>query len=74
MIDRIKGRIAFICDECQDGLETEEFVFDDAVEEAKLAGWMNVHIDNLPYNGPKLKPGQKFANICKDCYGEYKEA
>lgn len=73
MLDRIKGRIAFICDECQDGLETDEHEFDEAKKVAADLGWKNIHIDNLPYNAPKLQSGVKFANICKECYKGYTE-
>ena len=67
-LDRIKGRIAFICDECQDGLETDEYELDEANEVAKEAGWKNIHKDNWRYNPPKLKAGVKYFNVCKDCY------
>lgn len=41
MIERIKGRIAFLCDidGCHEGLETETGDFRTASDEAKEAGW-----------------------------------
>ena len=47
-LDRIKGRIAFICDECQDGLETDEFDLEDAVRSAKQDGWKNIKNEDWP--------------------------
>lgn len=68
VLDRIKGRIAFICDECQDGLETDEFDLEDAVRSAKQDGWKNIKKEDWPYNPPKVKSGAKYFNICKSCY------
>lgn len=67
-LDRIKGRIAFICDECQDGLETDEFELEEANRVAKQEGWKNVRREDWPYNPPKTKPGAKYFNVCKACY------
>ena len=69
MLDRIKGRIAFICDECQDGLETDEYEFDDALKYAKEQGWKSIRLDEMD-RPPKTKVGQKYANICSHCCPE----
>lgn len=68
MIDRIKGRIAFICDECQDGLETDDYEFDAALKTMNEMGWKNYHVDKYPYNPPKVKVGTKYINLCKHCF------
>lgn len=73
MLDRIKGRIAFICDECGDGLETDEYDFHDGLKFAKEQGWENIAADRLE-KPPKRAQGQKWINICGDCkeYLDYK--
>jgi hypothetical protein len=71
MIARRKERIVFICDECQGELETNELEREEALVMAKDFGWKNMKVKYLPPNGPKLKQGVNWANICKDCYEEY---
>lgn len=39
-IDRIKGQIAFICDNCDEGLETEQSDFGTAREVLRDEGWI----------------------------------
>jgi hypothetical protein len=68
MIDRIKGRIAFICDECQDGLETDEYELPEATKVMKEQGWRNVPVTAGVHPHPKLKSGAKFINYCPNCY------
>lgn len=40
--DRIKGKIAFLCDgaDCSEGLETDHAEFAEALEQAKEEGWL----------------------------------
>jgi hypothetical protein len=71
MIARRKERIVFICDECQGELETNELEREEALAVAKEHGWKNIRKDHLPSNGPKLKQGVNWANICKICVEEY---
>jgi hypothetical protein len=71
MIARRKERIVFICDECQGELETNELEREEALKIAKEHNWKNLKKEYLPSNGPKLRQGVNWANICKDCYEEY---
>lgn len=67
-LDRIKGRIAFICDECQDGFETDEYELDDAIKVAKSEGWVNVRREDFKFNPPKVAPRAKYFNFCGHCH------
>lgn len=40
MIDRIHQRVVFICDDCDDTLETDEVALDDAVAVSRSRGWI----------------------------------
>lgn len=42
-IDRIHGRVFFLCDECSEHLDTDEKDFDVAKEVLKSEGWMNFY-------------------------------
>jgi hypothetical protein len=68
MLTRIKGKIAFVCDECDDGLETEEYELDRARKVFKEAGWLTIKNPDADEGG--LRNGRRqppFLDLCKDC-------
>jgi hypothetical protein len=56
-IDRVKGKIAFTCDDCGDGYETGSSDFYEALDEAKSEGWAAV----------KDNDTGEWKHFCKDC-------
>lgn len=59
--DRIQGEIVFICDGCDDTLETDAREFGDANEARKEAGWIAV---------PPTPPHEVWQHFCPTCKKE----
>lgn len=65
-VTRIKGRVAFICDECEDELETDDYDHTDALNYVKSEGWAVI-----PNPQDERKhDGKKFLNLCPSCNEE----
>lgn len=58
MIDKSKGLLIFICDECEDFYETGLRKFQDAWDKAKEEGWVARHL------------GNEWKHWCPDCKGD----
>lgn len=54
--DRIKGEVVFICDDCDDHLETEESDFEAANKARQEAGWIARPIRGVWHN---------YCTVCK---------
>jgi hypothetical protein len=57
VLDRVKGNIVFICDDCDDHLDTGEDDFAEARAELKAAGWATTkENDEWVHRCPECKP------------------
>ena len=55
MIDRQFGKVVYECDNCGDGLDTEEREFEDALSVFRAAGWL------------AEKVGREWVHTCGKC-------